>query len=143
MTTIKLMENDTDIMSCFYVLKQLRTHLEVETFLDTIHTLQKNYNYQLLAVIPDNEVKAVAGYRIAESLAWGKYMYVDDLITDEKSRASGYAKLLVSWLEGEARKQDCEQFHLDSAAGPHRYDAHRFYLKNKMDITAHHFQKSL
>lgn len=43
----------------------------------------------LLAVINNQTVKVVARYRIVESFAWGKYLYVDDLLTDENNRANG------------------------------------------------------
>ncbi|WP_082459318.1 GNAT family N-acetyltransferase [Bacillus sp. FJAT-25509] len=71
-------------------------------------------NYHLVAVIENEEVTAVAGYRITESLAWGKYFYVDDLITSENHRKKGYAQLLWNWLIKEAKQNNCEQFHLDS-----------------------------
>ncbi|PEZ80607.1 GNAT family N-acetyltransferase [Bacillus sp. AFS017274] len=103
--------------------------------------VEKNNGFNLVAVIEDNEVKAAAGYRITESLAWGNYFYVDDLITNETSRRQGYAGILWDWLITQAKIEGCEQSHLDS--GVHRHDAHRFYLKGGLDITCHHFQMSL
>ncbi|MDQ1144099.1 GNAT superfamily N-acetyltransferase [Bacillus sp. SORGH_AS 510] len=125
----------------FCTVKQLRPHLGEDDFLIKIKRMQATNGYHLVAVIEDNEVKAAAGYRVTESLAWGKYFYVDDLITDEVSRRKGYAKTLWNWLIEQAQIQGCEQFHLDS--GVHRHDAHRFYLKGGLDITCHHFQMTL
>ena len=138
---IKMMKSDTEIMSTFNTFKQLRPHLTEDTFYEKINRLQESYGYNLVAVIENNEVKAAAGYRITESLAWGKYLYVDDLITNQSNRRKGYAKNLWDWLISQAKEHDCEQFHLDS--GVHRHDAHRFYLKGGLDITCHHFQMSL
>lgn len=138
---VKIMKSDSEIMSSFSTFKQLRPHLTEDKFLRDIRRLQDNYGFNLVAVIENDEVKAAAGYRITESLAWGSYFYVDDLITDEASRRKGYAKILWDWLISKAKENDCEQFHLDS--GVHRHDAHRFYLKNGLDITCHHFQMSL
>lgn len=138
---VKIMNSDAEIMSTVHTLKQLRPHLAEEEFIGRIRRLQDTYGYHLVAVIENGEVKAAAGYRITESLAWGKYLYVDDLITEESGRRKGYAKILWDWLISQAKENDCEQFHLDS--GVHRHDAHRFYLKSGLDITCHHFQMSL
>ncbi|RKL64671.1 GNAT family N-acetyltransferase [Salipaludibacillus neizhouensis] len=138
---VKIMKSDSEIMSTFSTLKQLRPHLTEDNFLGIIRRLQDNYGFNIVTVIENDEVKAVAGYRITESLAWGNYFYLDDLITDEKSRQKGYAHTLWDWLISKAKENDCEQFHLDS--GVHRHEAHRFYLKSGLDITCHHFQKTL
>lgn len=71
----------------------------------------------------------------------GEILIVDDLITDEKYRSRGFAKQLFDWLDEELTKNHCVGIHLDS--GVHRYDAHRFYLNRKMNITCHHFEKSI
>lgn len=138
---IEVMISDSDIRSTFSIMKQLRPHLVEENYIQAIRRLQDNEGYTLIAVIQSNNIKALAGYRISESLAWGKFLYVDDLITDENSRSNGFAKLLFDYLEQEAHKQHCVQFHLDS--GIQRHNAHRFYLNRRMDITCHHFQKSI
>ncbi|MHC0038803.1 GNAT family N-acetyltransferase [Pseudoneobacillus sp. C159] len=138
---VKVIKTDTEIMSTFSIFKQLRPHVIQDEFVEKINRLQERYGYQLVAILENDEVKAAAGYRITESLAWGKYLYVDDLITDETSRKKGYAKLLWDWLISQAKENDCEQFHLDSSV--QRHDAHRFYLKGGLDITCHHFQMTL
>ena len=48
---------------------------------------------------------------------------------------------LFDWLLAEARREGCEQLHLDS--GVQRYEAHGFYLKNRLHITSHHFTRVL
>lgn len=139
--TIKVMKTDSEIISSFSIFKQLRPHLSEDYFLEKIKRLQDNYDFNLVVVIEKDEIKTVAGYRITESLAWGNYLYVDDLITDEISRGKGYAKILWDWLISTAKESHCEQIHLDS--GVHRHAAHRFYLKGGLDITCHHFQMTL
>ncbi|REK52228.1 MAG: GNAT family N-acetyltransferase [Thermobacillus sp.] len=121
-------------------MKQLRPHLIEETYLKTIRQLQDEHGYRLIAIFEDGKAKAAAGFRICSSLAWGKYLYVDDLITDEQNRSRGFAKLLFDWLDEEVKKNECAGIHLDS--GVHRHDAHRFYLNRKLKITCHHFEKT-
>jgi GNAT superfamily N-acetyltransferase len=138
---VKIMRTDSEIFETFTLLKQLRPVLLEDEYVEKIKHLQIKYGYTLVAVIESGQVKSASGFRITESLACDKYFYVDDLITDQNSRSNGYAKLLFDWLVKEAEKAGCQQLHLDS--GVQRYDAHRFYLNRKMDITCHHFQRNL
>jgi ribosomal protein S18 acetylase RimI-like enzyme len=51
--------------------------------------------YQLAFLATDNRVVAVAGFRISQNLAYGKFLYVDDLVVDETARSHGYGKFLI------------------------------------------------
>ncbi|WP_019008064.1 GNAT family N-acetyltransferase [Deinococcus aquatilis] len=86
---------------------------------------------------------AVAGYRIMNTLAFGRILYLDDLSTLPGARGRGHAGALLHWLEPEARRLECRALHLDSGVGPHRFAAHRLYLKAGFNITCHHFEKEL
>lgn len=141
MVTIESMQTDSQIMSTFPVMKQLRTHLVEKQYLEKVRRQQETNNYSVAALIDDGAVRCVAGYRIAEGLAWGKYLYVDDLVTDEAGRSHSYGRQMMQWLVEEARKNGCGQFHLDS--GVQKHSAHRFYLRERMDITCHHFAMML
>ena len=70
-----------------------------------------------------------------------KSLYVDDLVTGEACRSRGHGKALIDGLRDEARKQNCKFLHLDSGAQRHR--AHRFYLRQGMDIVSFHFSEKL
>jgi GNAT superfamily N-acetyltransferase len=97
--------------------------------------------YRLAYVEEGSRVAAVAGFRILEGLAWGKFLYVDDLVTDESLRSRGHGRELLRWLADHAREKGCAELHLDS--GVQRFGAHRFYLREGMDITSHHFGMKL
>lgn len=86
---------------------------------------------------------AVAGFRVGHNLAWGRFLYVDDLSTAPEARRQGHAGALLDWLTQEARKLGCEQLHLDSATRPERFDAHRLYYNHRLAIYAHHFARAL
>lgn len=119
---------------------ELRPHIAAGEFLARIRRQEKD-GFRMAFVEDGGAVKAVAGYRIFETLAWGKIMYVDDLVTSERERSRGHGDRLIDWLVAEARKHGCDQFHLDSAV--HRFAAHRFYLRKRMDISCHHFSLKL
>ena len=98
---------------------------------------QQAGGYFLAYCESDSEIRSVAGYRYSENLAYGKFMYVDDLVTKTDDRSKGFGKQLFDWLVAQAETHGCAVFALDS--GVHRFDAHRFYLVNRMNIVSHHF----
>lgn len=137
---IKLAETDDEINGCFAVMSQLRTNLWSGTFLEQVKR-QMDDNFKLAFLAENGEVKAVAGFRIGEMLHRGRYLYVDDLATDEEERSKGYGDALFDWLVEYAKAENCIQFHLDS--GVQRFDAHRFYFRKRMKITSYHFALDL
>jgi len=129
--------SDEQIQRCYAAIAELRPHVARVEFLERVRRQIDGAGYELIFVEDAGQVRAVAGIRRSECLAWGRFLYVDDLVTLEADRSSGYGKALLDWLIDYARSQDCEEFHLDS--GVQRFAAHRFYLRNRMDITSHHF----
>jgi len=138
--TIQIAKTDTEIKQCFPVIVQLRPTLSEGAFLDQVKRQQQS-GYHLAFLIDNNQVKTVAGFRISESLSWKKFLYVDDFITDADSRSNGYGDKMFDWLVAYAKSQQCNQLHLDS--GVQRFEAHRFYLRKRMYIYAHHFTMQL
>lgn len=140
MLRVKKMETDNEIQACFRVIPELRPHLNEKEFVGKIRHLFED-GYQLAAVLSEDNVVAVAGFHLRENLAWGKFLYIDDLVTDQNQRSSGIGKMLLSWLHEEAKKNQCEQLHLDS--GVQRKDAHRFYEREGMTFASHHYMSKL
>jgi len=138
MIEIKFAATDEQILKCFPVMKELRTHITLEDdFLERVKRQQVNSLYNLAYLEENNEVKVCAGFVFSEKLFSGKMIYVDDLVTLSTERSKGYGDMMFKWLLDYAQLNNCDQLHLDS--GVHRYGAHRFYLRNRMDITSHHF----
>lgn len=130
-------ETSDSIVRCFAVMRELRPALSAEEFLIKVQRQQRDDGYQLVFLEADGEIRAVAGYRIASYLAWGRLLYVDDLATRAADQGRGFGSALFDWLIEKALSEKCQEFHLDS--GVQRFAAHRFYLHKGMDITAHHF----
>lgn len=133
---IAFAETDTEIERCFAVMAELRPHLASADFVGRVRR-QEAGGFRLAFLEAGGEVQAVAGIRLTENLAWGKFLYVDDLVTRAAERSRGHGDALFDWLVAYARAQGCDQFHLDS--GVQRFEAHRFYLRKRMAISAHHF----
>jgi GNAT superfamily N-acetyltransferase len=92
-------------------------------------------------VFIDDRCVGFAGFRAQQMLAHGRFLYVDDLVTDEASRGSGVGRQLIEWLQAEARRLGCESLQLDS--GTHRHGAHAFYFARGMHIASFHFSAGL
>ena len=138
---ILLAQTDAEIQRCFPVMAELRPHLKEAEFLARVRRQQAKSGYELALLEEGGAVRSVAGFRIAENLSWGKFLYVDDLVTAASARFQGYGQQLLDWLLERARGHGCDQFHLDS--GVQRFEAHGFYLKNRLHLVAHHFRRVL
>lgn len=140
MSTIQIAETPAEISACFAVMVQLRPRYTQNEFLAQVQR-QMKYGYRLASFSNAGKVQAVAGFRLLENLAWGRFLYVDDLVTHQDARSQGHGKSLLTWLTDYARRQGCAQLHLDS--GAHRKDAHRFYLREGMENSGYHFMTKL
>jgi GNAT superfamily N-acetyltransferase len=133
---VKLAESDADLNRISEVLLELRTGFDPLTLMSQIKQ-QMNAGYQVAYVEADGEVLCVAGFVVGSKLAWGKHIYVDDLVTSERRRSHGAGAKMISWLKSHALQLGCNQLHLDS--GVQRFAAHRFYLREGFNIDSHHF----
>lgn len=119
---------------------QLRPNLQEKDFVATIRKQFKE-GYRLAFIRRKRKVVAAAGFRIMSGLFWGRHCYLDDLVTDERARSQGLGKELMDWLCEFARAEGCQRLELDS--GVQRFAAHRFYLRQRMWISCHHFSLEL
>lgn len=137
---IEFADSDEAIIACFPVMRELRPHLVRESFVDRVR-LQQRQGYRLVYLEEGGAPVAVAGFRIIENLVWGRFLYVDDLITLSDKRSRGYGRRLLAWLETHAQGESCRQINLDS--GKQRIDAHRFYEREGFEVFGLHFCKPL
>lgn len=137
---IRLCESEADVAACAPVMRELRPHIEADKFVARVR-LQEKDGFRLACLSVDGRPVATAGIRIITNMAWGRFLYVDDLVTLDAERAKGYGAQLLTWLHNYAREQHCEQLHLDS--GTWRKGAHRFYEREGMEMTSYHFASKL
>lgn len=141
MTTIRLAQSVNEIQCCYPVMAELRPHISEEDFLLQVKRQMRASGFQLVYLEENGDIKAVAGIRIAEWLARGKSLDLEDLVATEIDRSKGYGGKLFDWIVEYARKKDCKEIRLVSAV--HRYRAHRFYLNKRMILDAHFFSMAL
>jgi GNAT superfamily N-acetyltransferase len=135
-TEILIAQTAEDIDSCFLVFQELRDEIKDRQIYIEQVIRQTQEGYTLTFIREHNEVASCMGYRIFETLGWGKILYIDDLITRAKSRKKGFGKILLEYAIEQGRFKKCDQIHLDS--GFHRLDAHRLYLNKGFNLACHH-----
>ncbi|MCW8328992.1 GNAT family N-acetyltransferase [Photobacterium sp. SDRW27] len=136
---VQLLSSDRELEVVAPVLLQLRPQFQFDSLITQVKKQQKN-GYQIVYVTDDDAVVCVVGFVTGHKLAWGKYIYIDDLVTDENHRSTGAGKLLIDWFKDYALYNNFDQLHLDS--GVQRFGAHKFYLKEDFIIASHHFSCS-
>ncbi len=133
---IALADTDAQIGACFAVMAQLRPHLAEADFVVRVRRMQAE-GFRLAALSDGGQVRAVAGFRLQENLSAGRFLYVDDLVTDTWFRSQGCGARLIDWLCDYGRSHECTLLKLNS--GVQRADAHRFYFARRMHIASYHF----
>ena len=133
-------QTDEEISKCFSIISELRPHVDERSFVATVRGMEAE-GFRLAFIEEGGIVVAAAGYRIRTTLFMGKNLYVDDLVTGSESRSKGYGEAMIDWLRDLALETDCTHLHLDS--GTQRHRAHRFYLRQGMDIASFHFSEKL
>lgn len=134
---IRIADTEKDLRRCFPVMAQLRQHLTEDEFVVRARRQSEHYGYIVAFVEDQEQVRAVAGFRFSECLFSGRFLYVDDLVTDGAHRSHGYGDSLFDWIVKRAREEGCAEVELES--GVQRHDAHRFYLRKRMRISSYHF----
>lgn len=138
---IAIAVTDEEINACYPVMAELRPHIRAEDFLTRVKKLEAASGLRL-AYLSDDEVKAVAGFRIGEWLAVeGKYLEIEDLVTKGVERSKGYGGELFDWLASYALRNGCN--HLRLLSNVTRVDAHRFYERKGMAHVAHYFSMNI
>jgi len=122
------------------VLAELRTELTAETF--TV-VYQEGYpqGLRFTAAYDSQLCVAVAGWRVIATTVALRKLHVDDLAVAASARSRGVGGALLAELVARARAAGCHLLDLDSAL--HRSDAHRFYIREGLPITAFHFGRML
>ncbi|MDH7452069.1 GNAT family N-acetyltransferase [Luteimonas composti] len=132
--------SDEEILSCFPAFSALRSHLQEQEFLCQVRR-QQIQSYQIVALEYEGSVQSAAGFRLAEFLAWGKVLYIDDLTTLPEATSRGFAGTLMDWLIAHAKANGCQGLHLDT--GYARHAAHRLYLRKGLQFNCHHLALEL
>ncbi|MFE5806941.1 GNAT family N-acetyltransferase [Streptomyces sp. NPDC056491] len=123
------------------VLLELRPHLTEELFLEIVMEARGQGLRFTAAYDADGVCMGAAGWRIVVNTSMVRSLYVDDLVTAAAARSAGVGHELLAHLERHALAAGCTALTLES--GTQRTDAHRFYFRERMAVTAFSFEKPL
>lgn len=144
MDDVVLAKTDENILETYELIGQLHERiraLSMAEYLKLVRQQERELGYQLVYVIKNQKAISVAGFRRCQSLGWGRYLYVDDLVTDHHHRSIGVGKKIFEWLVTQARAEGCREIRLDCRLD--RHGAHRFYFRERMEIRCFHFGLSV
>ena len=133
---VRAVGTDEEALRCWPVLRELRPHVDDQgDFLRRWRT-QASEGYQLVYVESAGQVVAVAGYRVLTTMAWGRIVYIDDLVALPVVHGGGFGALLLRHIKSVAAELGCDAVHLDT--GYQRHAAHLSYLRNGFELVCHH-----
>jgi GNAT superfamily N-acetyltransferase len=138
---LRHVETNQDFHAAFAVMRELRPHLaDVDGFIAQVER-QARQGYRLLAAWAGTELVGLAGYRHQENLIYGRFLYIDDLVTTASVRSTGVGAALIHAVREEAYRHGCKQLMLDTALGNSL--AQRFYFRQGLLSRALHFGQAL
>lgn len=127
MTAVRPVTAEEDVRALFELMVQLRPQLHSADAFVEYWQRQAGSGYCLVAVHEGATVQAMASYRLQENLVHGRFLYVEDLVTDAGVRGRGHGERLMAWLREQARSSGCARLVLDT--GLDNVLAHRFYYR--------------
>jgi GNAT superfamily N-acetyltransferase len=135
-----ILEADTvdEVRRCWPVFSELRPNISSEASFIERWMRQRHEGYRIVFIEENGGVRGVAGFRIVNTMAWGRFIYLDDLAVLEEHHGAGLGTALLNFVQEEARRARCASVQLNT--GYHRHRAHRTYLRNGFTFDSHHAQ---
>jgi ribosomal protein S18 acetylase RimI-like enzyme len=104
---------DSEIAAAFPLMRQLRPHLVVDSFVVAVRQQQAG-GYRLFGGWEGPQLFVLAGVRDARTLMRGPHLFVDDLVTDCAAQRKGHGAAMLRWLAEHARERGFSRIYLDS-----------------------------
>ncbi len=134
-------ETFTELRACWPVMQQLRPHLaNADDFIARVHCMRAG-GYRLLAAWRGGQVLALGGYRLQVNLVYGRFLYLDDLVTLDSVRGQRWGERMLAAVQGIAAQAGCARFVLDT--GVSNTGAQRFYARQGLENRALGFSCAL
>lgn len=134
-------ETDAELRACWPVMRQLRPRLaSADEFVTRVGRMRLA-GYRLLAAWQEAQVVALGGYRLQENLVYGRFLYLDDLVTDETARGQQWGARILQQVIGIAEQACCATFVLDTSVA--NTGAQRFYARQGLSNKAMGFSLAI
>ncbi len=139
-TEVRVLKSESELKALAPIISQLRPHFDLNELVARIK-IQRKRGYKLAYVVSGEKVLCVAGFVTGYKLAWGKHIYIDDLVTSEEHHSADAGKILMEWFKTYAKENGYETIHLDASVLG--FSSHKFYLESGFHIDSHHFSINL
>ncbi|WP_347860804.1 GNAT family N-acetyltransferase [Salimicrobium sp. PL1-032A] len=119
-----------EITQAFAVVNELRTNLDLNKYLELVTEAMETDNYHMFAMMEEEEMVAIAGFKPMISLYYGRFVWVDDLVVTSEKRNNGYGEIMLHFVEQWAAQNKYD--HVALSSGLEQTVSHKFY-QEKMD----------
>lgn len=138
-TALRHADTEAELRACWPVMQQLRPHLQsAEDFIARVQRMRGD-GYRLLAAWRGAQALALGGYRLQENLVYGRFLYLDDLVTHDTVRGQHWGARILQNVIGIAERAGCAAFVLDT--GVTNIGAQRFYARQGLANRAIRFSQ--
>jgi GNAT superfamily N-acetyltransferase len=139
--TIFELTNTKQWLEAYPIMKQLRTDLIEETYIELLLDMSKD-GYKLYAMYVEDQIVSLVGLSWRINFYNKRHIFIYDLVTDVSQRSFGYGEKLLKYIHDWANENGAEYVALES--GLERTDAHRFYEdKLEYDKWCYSFRKTV
>lgn len=138
---IEIRELTAQEMQLLYPLvEQLNDDLEQEQFTIYLADMLEN-RYRCVGAWGEGKLLGAMGFWVSTRFWTGKFLEIDNVVTDEAARGRGIGAKLAKWVDEEAERLGCSR--VIAAVYTRNNAAHRFYARERYDILGFYFTKKL
>lgn len=137
----QVISNTNELNEAFYVMQELRPHLDKETFLNLFQIAQTESGYSLMGAYYRQRCIGLIGYRVLTDFVHGRHLYIDDLVISDSHQSQGIGTQLLSKAKEIAAVNCCRRIRL--CTGTENKRGMGFYKKNGWKLKAVVYKISL
>jgi GNAT superfamily N-acetyltransferase len=134
------LKSPADFAKTYPLIRQLNPEMTKQAFTQHLKVMVKN-GYRAIAAVEGKKILGTSGFWTGARFWCGKYIEPDNVVVDQNQRSRGIGKLLMQWIESEARRQKCDIVMMD--AYTHNTESHRFYYREGYIIKGFCFVKNM
>lgn len=138
---LQTVQTEAQLLACYPLMAQLRPHLAGPEELLQRWRQQQAEGYRLWTLLEEGRPVALAGFRVQHNLVHGRFLYLDDLVTEQGLRSQGHGARLLQALRQEASRLGCGKLVLDTPLS--NALGQRFYFRNGLLASALRFNTAI
>ena len=123
--TVRELKGLAEMTAAYPLVRQSNPELDEPTFELRLAAMVAEGGYRCVAAYRNDALAGVAGFWIGTGLWCGRYCEPDNVVVDRAERGGGIGKILMDWIEDEARRAGCALMKLETFAD--RVRARKFY----------------